>query len=140
MLFRSADSVKAVNSKALVPVIGPSGSGKSSVVFAGLVPQLRDLGNVQIVSFRPGKNPFDALAVALNRVKNLQPSNRRLEELQLGVELQQDYFGLCNFIQHLKNLTPQPPSLRGNGENLKPLSLQERGLERGIFYFRRCLF
>jgi CRISPR-associated protein Cmr6 len=26
-----------------------------------------------------------------------------------------------------KNLTPQPPSLQGNGENLKPLSLQERG-------------
>ena len=35
----------------------------------------------------------------------------------------------------VKNLTPQPPSLRGNGENmenLKPLSLQERGLERGF--------
>ncbi len=31
-----------------------------------------------------------------------------------------------------KNLTPQPPSLRGNGENSKPLSLQERGLERGF--------
>ncbi|WP_414625132.1 pyruvate:ferredoxin (flavodoxin) oxidoreductase [Calothrix sp. CCY 0018] len=34
----------------------------------------------------------------------------------------------------VKNLTPQPPSLLGNGENienLKPLSLQERGLERG---------
>jgi CRISPR-associated protein Cmr6 len=31
-----------------------------------------------------------------------------------------------------KNLTPQPPSLQGNGEKLKPLSLQERGLERGF--------
>lgn len=30
-----------------------------------------------------------------------------------------------------ENLTPQPPSLRGKGENLKPLSSQERGLERG---------
>jgi S-DNA-T family DNA segregation ATPase FtsK/SpoIIIE len=30
------------------------------------------------------------------------------------------------------NLTPQPPSLPGKGENLKPLSLQERGLERGF--------
>ena len=30
------------------------------------------------------------------------------------------------------NLTPQPPSLQGNGENSKPLSLQERGLERGF--------
>ncbi len=31
-----------------------------------------------------------------------------------------------------ENLTPQPPSLGGKGENSKPLSLQERGLERGF--------
>ncbi|MHC5595467.1 MAG: M16 family metallopeptidase [Nostoc sp.] len=31
-----------------------------------------------------------------------------------------------------RNLTPQPPSLVGKGENSKPLSLQERGLERGF--------
>ena len=30
-----------------------------------------------------------------------------------------------------EDLTPQPPSLQGNGENLKPLSDAERGLERG---------
>jgi hypothetical protein len=30
------------------------------------------------------------------------------------------------------DLTPQPPSLRGKGENSKPLSLEERGLERGF--------
>jgi hypothetical protein len=30
------------------------------------------------------------------------------------------------------DLTPQPPSLVGKGENSKPLSLQERGLERGF--------
>ena len=116
------------------------------MVFAGLVPKLRDLGNVQIVSFRPGKNPFDALAIALNRIQNIQPSNNRLQELQLGVDLQQDEQVLYKFIQHFKNLTPQPPSLQGNGEKLKPLSLQrearcggslrcsdfgERGLERG---------
>ncbi|MEA5623593.1 chemotaxis protein CheW [Nostoc sp. UHCC 0251] len=28
-----------------------------------------------------------------------------------------------------RNLTPQPPSLQGKGENSKPLSLQERGME-----------
>ncbi|MEH1913162.1 DUF559 domain-containing protein [Nostoc sp.] len=31
-----------------------------------------------------------------------------------------------------RNLTPQPPSLLEKGENSKPLSLQERGLERGL--------
>jgi tetratricopeptide (TPR) repeat protein len=40
--------------------------------------------------------------------------------------------GLFDY-QIIENLTPQPPSLRGNGENfIKPLSLQERGLERGF--------
>ncbi|MEM6752603.1 MAG: cobaltochelatase subunit CobN, partial [Cyanobacteria bacterium P01_C01_bin.38] len=36
------------------------------------------------------------------------------------------------YFEEEKNLTPQPPSLVGKGENLKPLSLQERGLERGL--------
>ncbi len=34
----------------------------------------------------------------------------------------------------LLNLTPQPPSLQGKRENSKPLSSQERGLERGSKY------
>ncbi|MEH2282922.1 MAG: ribosome assembly protein 4, partial [Nostoc sp.] len=36
------------------------------------------------------------------------------------------------FSRHVENLTPQPPTLQGLGENSKPLSLQERGLERGF--------
>ena len=57
--------VWATKRKPLVAVIGASGSGKSSVVFAGLIPQLRASGTVQIVSFRPGNSPFDALGAAL---------------------------------------------------------------------------
>ena len=100
-----ADLVGSVNSKPLIPVIGASGSGKSSVVFAGLVPQLRNFGNVQIVSFRPGKNPFDALTVALSRIQNVELNNNRLQELELEVDLQQDYFALSNFIQYQSNST-----------------------------------
>jgi hypothetical protein len=37
--------VESVAAAPMVGVIGPSGSGKSSVVFAGLVPQLRQAGN-----------------------------------------------------------------------------------------------
>lgn len=63
----TASLVTAVNSRPLVAVIGASGSGKSSLVFAGLIPQLRGdtVNNWLILSFRPGKNPFAALAVAL---------------------------------------------------------------------------
>jgi len=35
----------------------------------------------------------------------------------------------------LENLTPQPSSLLALGES-KPLSLQERGLERGFYWLR----
>ena len=98
------DLVEAVNSKPLVPVIGASGSGKSSVVFAGLVPQLRNIGNVEIISFRPGKNPFDALAVAFNQIQQVESSNGRLEELELEVNLENDEKALCKLIENLKTL------------------------------------
>mgnify|MGYP001791432045 FL=1 len=40
-------------------------------------------------------------------------------------------FGVSALGMKSKNLTPQPPSLQGK-EEIKPLSLQERGLERGF--------
>ncbi|RUT00843.1 hypothetical protein DSM106972_072520 [Dulcicalothrix desertica PCC 7102] len=57
--------VDAVQKQPLVAVIGSSGSGKSSVVFAGLVKRLRDDGNWHIVDFRPGSRPLFNLATAL---------------------------------------------------------------------------
>ncbi len=57
--------VEAVKKHPLVPVIGASGSGKSSVVLAGLIPRLRAEGTWLIESFRPKKQPFYGLASAL---------------------------------------------------------------------------
>lgn len=48
----------AAESRSLVAVIGASGSGKSSLVFAGLIPRLRSQGNWTIADFRPGDRPF----------------------------------------------------------------------------------
>ncbi|MEH2441116.1 nSTAND1 domain-containing NTPase [Nostoc sp.] len=48
-----------------IPVLGASGSGKSSVVFAGLVPKLEKEGHWQFTHFRPGSDPFHAIALAL---------------------------------------------------------------------------
>ncbi|NJO31540.1 MAG: myosin kinase [Richelia sp. SL_2_1] len=88
-----------VNRKALVAVIGASGSGKSSVVFAGLIPQLRRDENRQwqIISFRPGKNPFESLAVALMGSGEIV-ENRRYQELELEVELKRDISALARII------------------------------------------
>lgn len=49
----------------LVVVLGPSGSGKSSLVFAGLLPQLRPNPDWFATDFRPGSEPFKALAATL---------------------------------------------------------------------------
>ncbi|MBD0264796.1 MAG: CHAT domain-containing protein, partial [Tolypothrix sp. Co-bin9] len=63
--------VQTTRKQPLVGVVGPSGSGKSSIVFAGLIPQLRSEGNWLISSFRPGNQPFYQLACAL--VRQLEP-------------------------------------------------------------------
>ena len=102
-----ADLVEAVNTKSLVPVVGASGSGKSSVVFAGLVPLLRETGT-QIVSFRPGNNPFDALAVALSGHRQCEDLGSRLKELELEINLQQNQKELYKIIESFLNFGKSP--------------------------------
>jgi hypothetical protein len=62
--------IRATRGTRLLAVLGPSGSGKSSVVLAGLIPRLRaraiegsDRWTMVIV--RPGDDPLDNLAVEL---------------------------------------------------------------------------
>ena len=61
--------VDAMGASPMVGVIGPSGSGKSSVVHAGLVPALRSSGDEggawAVVDMRPGSEPYRSLARAL---------------------------------------------------------------------------
>jgi WD40 repeat protein len=69
-------------------VIGPSGSGKSSVVRAGLIPALRRGGlpgseNWFIVDMLPGKHPFEELEAALLRVA-VNPPESLLAQLKDG--------------------------------------------------------
>ena len=55
----------ATQNRNFIPVLGASGSGKSSVVLAGLVPKLQNEGHWLFTHFRPGSEPFHALALAL---------------------------------------------------------------------------
>lgn len=65
--------VHLVAGNGLVAVLGPSGSGKSSVVMAGLVPLLRE-GSVPgsdawpVVHMVPGTDPFDEFQLAIRSV------------------------------------------------------------------------
>ncbi|MEW5873466.1 MAG: BTAD domain-containing putative transcriptional regulator [Chloroflexota bacterium] len=63
----------------MIAVIGASGSGKSSLIFAGLVPRLRQEKRWLVASFRPGSQPFHALASAL--VPLLEPQLPEVERL-----------------------------------------------------------
>jgi WD40 repeat protein len=58
-----------VTTHALTVVLGASGSGKSSLVKAGLVPQLRQQGWAVLPPLRPGESPFKALNQVLESVK-----------------------------------------------------------------------
>jgi WD40 repeat protein/DNA-binding SARP family transcriptional activator len=67
-------------------VVGPSGSGKSSLVRAGLVPALRR-GAVPgsdgwyVIELHPGAHPFEELAAALTRIA-VTPQTGLVERLQ----------------------------------------------------------
>ncbi len=57
---------KQIKTKSLVAVIGDSGSGKSSLIKAGVIPKLLDFYDV--IETRPAKNPFSELAHVVAKV------------------------------------------------------------------------
>lgn len=68
-------------------VIGPSGSGKSSLVLAGMIPALHN-GQIPgsaawpVITMVPGPYPVEALAVALDTLDPQRSRNQLLDELR----------------------------------------------------------
>ncbi|WNG63109.1 protein kinase [Archangium gephyra] len=70
--------VNRISDRPLLAVVGPSGTGKSSFVRAGLVPVLKRSGTAwESLVIRPGRNPLAALA---NIVAPLVSSSTTVEE------------------------------------------------------------
>ena len=92
---------ETVQNQSLVAVIGPSGSGKSSVVFAGLIPYLHQQENWRIFSFRPGNRPLHSLATALISQNGPQMSlTDRVREIRnLVVDLRQQENALRDVVE-----------------------------------------
>ena len=63
----AAQLLHVVKERGFAAVVGPSGSGKSSLVLAGLVPELR-VGGALVVTITPGSDPFGALSIALSEL------------------------------------------------------------------------
>ena len=80
---------QATKSRNFIPVLGASGSGKSSVVLAGLVPKLQQEGRWLFTHFRPGSDPFHALALALVPLytKNLDGTEKIIQARKLAQSL-----------------------------------------------------
>ncbi|MGB3703200.1 MAG: BTAD domain-containing putative transcriptional regulator, partial [Anaerolineales bacterium] len=76
----------------LAVIVGPSGSGKSSIVYAGLFPEIRKVGGWQIIVMRPGRQPFEKLAAAIIPIlkPDLPESDRINETNKLAIKLQNE--------------------------------------------------
>ncbi|MEM7033549.1 MAG: effector-associated domain EAD1-containing protein [Chloroflexota bacterium] len=64
--------VEEVNQQKLVVVLGASGSGKSSLVFAGLIPRLMAQQNWIIAKFQPRREPLKPFMAALLLIQWIQ--------------------------------------------------------------------
>jgi WD40 repeat protein len=100
--------VEAVQKQSLVAVIGPSGSGKSSVVFAGLIPQLRCERTWIIEAFRPGDRPFRNLAAKLVPLleTRMSETDQLLEINKLATALRQGDLRLRDAIARILEKNP----------------------------------
>ncbi len=78
----------AVREHPIVTLVGASGSGKSSLLWAGLVPRLRQDPTWLIATFRPKADPFGELAGAL--IKHLYPALDKLEQQKKRKQLARD--------------------------------------------------
>lgn len=107
------DLVGRVQEHDFVAVVGPSGSGKSSLVFAGLLPALRKQGRTMmwdVVALRPGKSPLRALAEAFGTM----PDNTGQFEIDTWLERKRRSFAQATPSRWLASSiaasTPRPKS------------------------------
>ncbi|RUT04257.1 hypothetical protein DSM106972_044850 [Dulcicalothrix desertica PCC 7102] len=104
--------LEAVQSKPLVAIIGSSGSGKSSVIFASLIPRLRQINNSHIITFRPSSEPLHALTnISLEHLEGA-------EKVFIVIDQFEELYTLCQntqerqlFIDNLLTLINERHSL-----------------------------
>jgi WD40 repeat protein len=88
----------------VVTVIGNSGAGKSSLVLAGVLPELRK-NNWLICTLRPGRQPFEALGLALNDL--LETSSEPFESQPFAGDLQEKKLELTGLVSTILSNHPR---------------------------------
>ncbi|MBD2043917.1 NACHT and WD repeat domain-containing protein [Microcoleus sp. FACHB-672] len=92
-----ASLIKAISQSNLILLLGASGSGKSSVVRAGLIPQLAErLGsNFQDFTLTPDRDPFESLRISL--------VSKGYKQAEAEIATKNDSESLIQVIKTLKN-------------------------------------
>ncbi len=85
-----SEIIQKLNEKKFISVIGASGSGKSSLIRAGVIPELFNMKDpsrksewLEYIIFRPGDNPVENLAIAIHESirKGQYQNSLTLEEI-----------------------------------------------------------
>ncbi len=101
---------KATQTHNFIPVLGASGSGKSSVVLAGLVPKLEQEKCWKFTHFRPsdGNDPFYALAKALVPLyrSDLDSTDEITQSGKLAKHLEKGELSLAKVFSNIQQKNP----------------------------------
>jgi len=99
----SAEVLGKLVKNRFVTVIGASGSGKSSLIYCGVLPRVRSLqmkesSDWRIISFRPGNDPFANLAEAISIDASAIGQNK-IDRNDILAELQENPEGIIAVVK-----------------------------------------
>lgn len=100
--------IEALSRRNFIAVVGRPGSGKSSLVQAGVVPALRrwhDGRTWAVVTMAPGPHPVQELAASLAPLSDLRPSSRELfQETFLAMSLAKGRIRLGGLVEAIVSM------------------------------------
>jgi len=108
---QSEEVLNKLSNNRFVAVIGASGTGKSSIIYCGLVPILyggfiASAGSKwRIITCRPGSSPIDNMSESIvkSSAANDTPENKLLKKSFYSAVLRKSSLGLVEALQHLPN-------------------------------------
>ncbi len=116
-----ANLLERLRCEAMILLLGPSGSGKSSLIQAGVLPRLRER-DWRIITLRPGRAPFESLAQSLDESELAQPLRMQPEQLNLILSEKAGERPLLLFVDQLEELYTHCEDLEERQAFLQALS------------------
>ena len=141
----TAKILDAMRQSSFTAILGASGSGKSSIVYAGVIPHLRrgELTSPEkqkedswlITTFRPGEHPFKAISVALLPFleSELQEVDRLVEINKLTGALKAGQLSFSDLLERIQTKHSGPHILFFIDQFEEIFSLCEDAKERQSF-------